>query len=82
MGKKNKEPRVLILCLRWVPFIDISGLQALEDAIIDLQQRHVRVIITGANARVSAKLQKAGVLALLGENNVFANFSDALGTLV
>ena len=78
LANTHTDPNVLILRLGWVPFIDITGIQALEEAIIDLQKRGIRVMVTGANERVGAKLRKAGVLALLGEENVFADFKQAL----
>jgi sulfate permease, SulP family len=33
------DPEVLIIRLRWVPFMDITGLQTLEEVIGDLQRR-------------------------------------------
>ena len=72
------EPRVLILRMRWVPFIDITGITTLEEVVRDLQRRGVRVMITGANERVSDKLEKAGVLALLGPTNLFGELTDAI----
>jgi SulP family sulfate permease len=74
----HTDPRVLILRLRWVPFMDITGVQALEEAIEDLQRRGVRVMITGANARVTEKLERAGVIALVGRENFCANIIEAL----
>jgi SulP family sulfate permease len=72
------EPRVLILRMRWVPFIDITGITTLEEVVRDLQRRGVRVMIAGANERVSDKLDKAGVLALLGPTNLFGELADAI----
>jgi SulP family sulfate permease len=69
---------VLILRLRWVPFIDITGITTLEEVVRDLQRRGVRVMIAGANERVSDKLEKAGVLALLGPTNLFGELTDAI----
>ncbi len=74
----HTDPRVLILRLRWVPFMDITGVQALEEAIRDLQRRGVRVMITGANARVTAKLERAGVSGLIGRENLCADLGEAL----
>jgi len=76
----HTNPRVLIIRLRWVPFIDITGLHALEEVIQDLHQRSVRVMLAGANNRVLGKLRKAGVIALVGEQNNFVEFSEALET--
>jgi SulP family sulfate permease len=74
----HSDPRVLIIRLRWVPFMDISGVEALEEAIEDLKRRGVRVMITGANARVTEKLEKAGVIALVGRENFCENIIEAL----
>ena len=74
----HTDPEVLIIRLRWVPFMDITGLQTLEEAIRDLQKRGVRVILSGANERVQAKLEKAGVIDLVGAGNSFREFGDAL----
>ncbi|MFO1408690.1 MAG: SulP family inorganic anion transporter [Steroidobacteraceae bacterium] len=74
----HTDPRVLIVRLRWVPFMDITGLQTLEEAIRDLHRRGVRVMLSGANERVQAKLENAGIVALVGPENSFREFSDAL----
>jgi SulP family sulfate permease len=74
----HTDPRVLIIRLRWVPFMDITGLQTLEEAIRDLHRRGVRVILSGANDRVQAKLEKAGVIELVGPGNSVKGFGEAL----
>ena len=74
----HTDPRILIIRLRWVPFIDITGLQTLEEVIRDLQKRGVRVMLTGANERVRIKLEKAGSIELIGVDNCFNDFRDAL----
>jgi sulfate permease, SulP family len=74
----HSDPQVLIIRLRWVPFIDITGLQTLEEVIIDLHKRGVRVLLSGQNPRVKAKLEKANILHLVGAGNVFATFPEAL----
>ncbi len=70
------DPDTVIIRLRWVPFIDETGLQMLEEVIGKLQHRGVRVILTGANPRVSQKLSRAGITTLIGETNLFAEFRD------
>ncbi|MFP5465284.1 MAG: SulP family inorganic anion transporter [Gammaproteobacteria bacterium] len=76
----HTDPRVLIIRLRWVPFIDITGIQTLEEVINDLQRRGVRVMLTGANERVLKKLKKAGVIDIVGQDNTFQDFRVALET--
>lgn len=74
----HTDPRVLIIRLRWVPFIDITGLQTLEEVIRDLHKRGVRVMLLGANGRVQGKLERAGIIELIGADNTFAAFGEAL----
>jgi sulfate permease, SulP family len=78
LAAERAAPRVLILRLRWVPFIDATGLQSLEEAIDDLHRRGVRVIISGANDRVRDKLANAGILERVGAGNCFPDFEQAL----
>ena len=74
----HTDPSVLIIRLRWVPFMDITGLQTLDEVIRDLHKRRVRVMLVGANARVQAKLERAGIVDLIGADNSFARLDDAL----
>lgn len=74
----HTDPRILIIRMRWVPFMDITGLQTLEEAIEGLHQRGVRVILTGANETVEKKLRKIGIFKLIGKHNYFQDFSKAL----
>jgi SulP family sulfate permease len=81
LASTHTDPQVVILRLRWVPFIDITGLQTLEEVIRDLHRRKVRVMITGANERVTGKLEKAGLLDLLGRENFCRDLPHALSVL-
>ncbi|MGE0311503.1 MAG: SulP family inorganic anion transporter [Lautropia sp.] len=56
------DPRTLIIRLRGVPFMDITGIQMLEEVIGKLRGRGVRVLLCEANPRVLAKLRKARVI--------------------
>lgn len=74
----HNDPQILIIRLRWVPFIDITGLETLEEVIVKLQKRQVKVMLSGANELVRNKLQRSGILELIGESACFANFAEAL----
>lgn len=77
----HTDPKVLILRLRWVPFIDGTGLETLEEVIIDLHRRGVRVMITGANPTVLGKLARAGIDTLLGPDNLQPTLEAALSVV-
>jgi SulP family sulfate permease len=78
LAQTHSDPRVLILRLRWVPFMDMTGLRTLEDAIRDLQKRGVRVMLAGANERVRLKLENAGIIELIGAGNSYGDLAQAL----
>lgn len=77
----HTDPKVLILRLRWVPFIDGTGLETLEEVITDLHRRGVRVMITGANPTVLGKLSRAGIDTLLGPDNIQPTLEAALSVV-
>lgn len=81
LSSTHTEPKTLIIRLRWVPFIDITGLQALEDVIRAQQSKGVTVMLSGANERVDKKLRRAGVVGLVGEEHYFAHIELALQDL-
>jgi SulP family sulfate permease len=78
LASTHTDPRILIVRLRWVPFIDVTGLQTLEEVIRDLHRRHVRVMLTGANPTVAGKMRRAGIVDLVGADNVFGEFAEGL----
>jgi len=62
LKQTHSDPRVLIVRLHRVPFIDSTGLQAMDLVVQTLQKRGVRIMLCEANERVRAKLWKYGVL--------------------
>lgn len=81
LASTHTDPKTLVIRLRWVPFIDITGLQTLEEAVKSLHRRKVRVMMTGANERVTAKLEKAGLIELIGRENFCRDLPQALEVL-
>ena len=73
----RRDPRVLVIRLRWVPFIDITGLHTLEE-VLQHHRRGVKVLLAGANERVGAKLDRAGITELGGRATVFPELAQAL----
>ena len=77
----NTQPRAVVLRMRWVPYIDITGILTLERVISGLQKRSIRVIVTGANEQVRASLERSGIVTLLGKGNFIREFDDAAAML-
>lgn len=72
------DPQTLIIRLHRVPFMDITGIQTIEEVIVELRKRNVRVLLCEGNERVLNKLDNAGVLAKLGGDGYEAHFVTAL----
>ncbi|MDC0611470.1 SulP family inorganic anion transporter [Vibrio sp.] len=82
MRQIQEFPRVVILRLKWVPFIDVTGLQALEEIITNFQARGIKVIVSGPNSVVTRKLERAGIAELLRTDGIYHEFSDALASYI
>lgn len=74
----HTDPKILVIYLRRVPFMDITGLQTLEEVIEKLHQRGVNVLLCDATARVKGKLDKAGILELVGRENYAQRCEESL----
>ena len=73
--------KTVIIRLRHVPFVDATGLQALEDVIDTLRQRGIEVVLTETNDRVAGKLRRMGLFDRAGEANVAQRMADVVARL-
>ncbi len=74
----HTEPRVLIIRLNRVPFVDMTALQTLEEVIVDFRKRGTKVVLCEANDRVMGKMRKAGIIDLIETANACPTLGDAL----
>lgn len=78
LGELRTRPRVFILRTRNVRAIDATGLQAIEDLVTRLQQEGVRFLLSGAHAQPMVAMRAAGLIDLIGEENLCGNIDEAL----
>lgn len=78
LAQTHTDPRTLVIRLNRVPFMDITGLQTLEEVIQQLQQRNIVVKLCEANKTVLAKLEKTGILQRIGAEHYHSEFHAAL----
>ncbi|MGL6039892.1 MAG: SulP family inorganic anion transporter, partial [Deefgea sp.] len=78
LGETHTDPKVVLIRLLRVPFVDMTGLQALDEAIGELQKRGVKVLLCEANSLVMGKLQRAGVMSTLGLENYCVDLASAV----
>ena len=77
----NKVPDVKYVILRMekVPFVDQSGLYALEDYILALEQKGIEVLLTGVQEQPLARLGSINIIpGLISQKNVFMGFDDCI----
>jgi SulP family sulfate permease len=58
----HTEPNALVISLERVPFIDLTGLASLGEVVGTLRKRGIRVALCCANASVSERLERAGIV--------------------
>lgn len=68
----------LILRMRNVPAMDISGLDALEEIRETCQQRGMTLILSHVNLQPFRVMKKAGFLEKIGEKNICPNIDASL----
>lgn len=75
----QKLPTVEIVVIRMarVPYVDQSGLYALEDAILELQSRGVAVVFTGMSDQVRSMMERINLIpGLVDYKYSFADFKQ------
>lgn len=65
----GKTPKVRIIRMRRVPFIDSTGLSNLHAFIDRAPQHNTKTVLSGVGSQVLLKLRKAGIIDILGEEN-------------
>ncbi|MDF9778089.1 SulP family inorganic anion transporter [Pseudomonas baetica] len=78
LAQTHTDPRLLIIRLKRVPFMDITGLQVLEEVILQLHKRNIVVKLCEANTKVLGKLDRVGILREIGTDNYHTDFNTAL----
>ena len=77
----NKIPKtasILIIDMEKVPYIDQSGLFALEDVLLDLDKKNIKTLITGIQSQPIHLMRTIGILGkLIPEERVFDSLADS-----
>lgn len=69
----------IVIKLKDLDYIDLDGLEALNEIIESLQVKNKRVIITGVNSFISNVLQESSIIKKLQEKGlIYKNASEAL----
>jgi len=78
MQRFGNDPKVRIIRMRKVPFIDSTGLHNLENLCLMSKKENVQIVLSGVNPKVEAVLVKNGFVELLGRENICNHIDIAL----
>lgn len=70
--------KIIILSMRGVPIIDLSGIQAMLELAEELKADGIRVMLTSVQPKVEEKLRQGGLMDIIGENHVFQSAEFAI----
>ena len=80
MARFGDRPKIRIIRMRKVPFIDSTGIHNLTTLCEMSQKENIHIILSGVNSQVHATLEKSGFYTLLGKENICSNINEALET--
>ena len=78
MARTRSNATVRIIRMRKVSFIDATGLHNLEIFIDSTLNDNRKVILSGVNEKVYRSLERTGIIAKVGKENVVDNIHSAL----
>lgn len=78
MSQLGDRPKIRIIRMRKVPFIDSTGIHNLANLCEMSQKENIHIILSGVNPKVHQVLEKSGFYELLGEDNICSNINEAV----
>lgn len=68
----------LILSMRGVPVIDLSGIQALIELVEEMEANGTEIYLTSVQPKVLEEMRRGGLIELIGEQYVFESAEEAI----
>ena len=78
MSELGDRPKVRIVRMRKVPFIDSTGIHNLTNLCEMSKKENIQIVLSGVNEKVHQILEKSGFNELLGKENICPNINVAL----
>ena len=76
------EAKEVIVRMDKVPYIDQTGLYTIEDIILDLNQKDIKVSLVGLNQQPAVLLEKIKIIPILvPKSRIFKSFEECLNFL-
>jgi len=82
MTRALPDVDVVILRMKKVPYIDQSGMYAIEDAVMALQEKKVLVLMTGMQKQPEDMLRRIGLVPdMIADQHLYKDFSTCIEAL-
>ena len=78
MARFGNRPKVRIIRMRKVPFVDSTGIHNLTNLCTMSQKEGIQIVLSGVNPNVHGVLARSGFYELLGEENICSHINIAL----
>jgi len=78
MVQMDDHPKIRIIRMRKVPFIDSTGIHNLANLCRMSKKENIQIILSGVNENVNRVLEKSGFNDLLGKENICSHINIAL----
>jgi len=78
MARFGKRPKVRIIRMRKVPFVDSTGIHNLTNLCTMSQKEGIKIVLSGVNPKVHNVLARSGFYELIGEDNICSHINIAL----
>lgn len=78
MAGMGDRPKVRIIRMRKVPFVDSTGIHNLTNLCQMSRKEGIRIVLSGVNPNVHKVLERAGFYDIVGEENICSHINQAL----
>ena len=73
-----ERPKIRIIRMRKVPFMDSTGLHNLESLYRLSDKEGIQLVLSGVNDKIKEMLNKSGLTEKIGRDNICSNINEAL----
>ncbi len=78
LSQVERRPRLMIIRMRYVPAVDSTGLRMLGQIVRKSRKQKIGVILSGVQEQPMHAMEQAGLLDLIGRENVCTHFDAAV----
>lgn len=77
-----KEAETLIFSMQGVPIIDLSGIQAFKEIIVELKSENINIVFAGLQKEVEKEIYRSGLAEYIGKSKIYGSAEEAVIKLI